>query len=207
MASASPAPDAAATGDAGPAPGRLIVLSGASGSGKSTIVGRLLATRGDLPARQSVSATTRPPRPGEVDGVNYYFMAKDDFEADRDRGRFLEWARVHDHYYGTPAGPVARLRAEGLSVILVIDVQGALVVREKVPDALLVFVQAPSYAVLEERLRSRSTDDDATIELRLRNARDEVALSDRYDVQIVNDNLDHAVEQLAAILAQNPPGA
>ena len=190
----------------GPAPGRLVVLSGASGSGKSTIVARLLARHGDLPVRQSISTTTRAPRPGEVDGVNYFFASRADFEADRDRGRYLEWAKVHDHYYGTGADPVARLREQGLSVILVIDVQGAMIVRDEVPDALLIFVQAPSFEVLEKRLRSRLTDDEATIELRLRNARREIALSDRYDFQIVNDHLDRAVDELAALLKQHTPG-
>lgn len=193
-------------GETPPAPGRLVVLSGASGSGKSTIVARLLAEHANIPARQSVSTTTREPRPGEVHGVNYYFVTRAEFEAERDRGRFLEWAEVHGQYYGTAAEPVARLRAQGLTVILVIDVQGAMVVREKVPDALLIFVQAPSFEVLERRLRSRLTDDEATIELRLRNARREIALSDRYDHQIVNDHLDRAVADLATLLKQSTSG-
>ena len=190
-----------------PAPGRLIVLSGASGSGKSTIVARLLATRGEIPVRQSISTTTRDPRPGETDGVNYSFVSKAEFEAERDRGQYLEWAQVHDHYYGTFAEPVARLRAQGLNVILVIDVQGAMVVRQKVPDALLIFVQAPSFEILEKRLRARHTDDEQTIELRLHNARHEIAMSDHYDIQLVNDHLDRAVDELAQILQQHPPGA
>ena len=203
-----PAPPSSGGGLApAPAPGHLIVLSGASGSGKSTIVARLLAEHGDLPVRQSISTTTRAPRPGEVPGVNYVFVSKAEFEAERDRGQYLEWARVHDHYYGTYAEPVARLRAQGLSVILVIDVQGAMIVREKVPDALLIFVQAPSFEVLEHRLRARHTDDEATIELRLGNARREIAQSDRYDIQLVNDQLDRAVHELAEILQHHQSGA
>jgi len=184
-------------------PGRLVVLSGASGSGKSTLVDRLLARHGDLPIRQSISTTTRDPRPGEVGGVNYDFVSKAQFEAGRDQGKYLEWAKVHDHYYGTYAEPVTRARGQGLSVILVIDVQGAMQVREKVPDALLIFIQAPSFDILERRLRDRKTDDEATIELRLNNARREVAMADQYDHQITNDDLDRAVDELATIL--KPP--
>lgn len=186
-------------------PGRLVVLSGASGSGKSSIVARLLAVHGEIPVRQSISTTTRPPRPGEIPDVNYYFVSKAEFEAERDNGRYLEWAQVHDHYYGTYADPIAQLRAQGLNVILVIDVQGAMIVRAKVPDAYLIFVQTPSFAVLEERLRSRKTDDEATIELRLKNARREIAMASEYDAQIVNDTLDHAVAELATLLKQHPP--
>ena len=189
------------------APGRLVVLSGASGSGKSTIVARLLAQHGNLPVRQSISTTTRAPRPGEIPDVNYYFESKAEFEAQRDLGQYLEWAQVHDHYYGTFAEPVARLQAQGLSVILVIDVQGAMIVRQKVPDALLIFVQAPSFEVLEHRLRSRLTDDESTIELRLTNARREIAMADQYDIQIINDHLDRAVDELAQILQHHQPGA
>ena len=186
-------------------PGRLFVLSGASGSGKSTIVARLLAERGEIPVRRSISTTTREPREGEIPDVNYYFVSTERFEAERDRGAYLEWAQVHQHYYGTYAEPVARVRDQGLGVILVIDVQGALAVRAQVPDAVLIFVNAPSFAVLEKRLRDRNTDDEATIELRLHNARREVAMADRYDYQITNDHLDHAVAALAEILNQPHP--
>ena len=185
--------------------GRLFVLSGASGSGKSTIVARLLAERGEIPVRRSISTTTRAPREGEIPDVNYYFVATDQFEAERDRGDYLEWAKVHQHYYGTYAEPVARMRSQGLGVILVIDVQGAMAVRTRVPDAVLIFVNAPSFDVLEKRLRERDTDDEATIELRLKNARHEVAMAEQYDHQITNDHLDQAVAELAQILIQSHP--
>ena len=183
--------------------GRLIVLSGASGSGKSTIVERLLAERDEIPIRRSISTTTRQPREGEIPDVNYHFVSNDQFEAERDKGAFLEWAQVHKHYYGTSAEPVARLRGQGFGVILVIDVQGAMAVRAKVPDAVLIFVNTPSIAVLEQRLRDRETDDESTIELRLKNARHEMAMADQYDHQIINDQLDHAVAELARILTQS----
>src|SRR4051812_3439887 len=186
-------------------PGRLVVISGASGSGKSTIVSGLLA-RQDIRARVSVSATTRRPRPGEVPDVSYYFLPRERFEADRAAGAFLETAEVHGHLYGTPAGPVQDALADGVCVLLVIDVQGAMTVRERVPDALLIFIQAPSPDLLEARLRARGTDDEATIRRRLNNARGELALSDRYDYQIVNDDLDRAVADLAEILIQNRCG-
>ena len=203
---AAPTSTSIPTEPATPTPtGRLFVLSGASGSGKSTIVDRLLAEHGEVPVRRSISTTTREPRDGEVPDVNYHFVSRAEFEAERDRGAYLEWAQVHDHYYGTYAEPVARVRSQGLGVILVIDVQGAMEVRKQVPDALLIFVNAPSFAVLEQRLRDRNTDDEATIELRLRNARREVAMADRYDHQITNDHLDHAVETLAAILTPPHP--
>jgi len=186
-------------------PGRLVVISGPSGSGKSTIVDRLLdPPRADR--RRSISMTTRPIRPGEVDGVNYFFVDRAEFEADRDLGAFLEWAEVHGHLYGTPARHVEESLAGGVSIFLVIDVQGGMNVREKLPDALLVFLHAPDPATLEARLRDRGTDSEGSIRLRLENARREVALSDKYDAQIVNDDLDRAVAQLAAILDSHQPG-
>jgi len=203
LASATPPPSP--TPSPAPAPGRLIVISGASGSGKSTLVDRLLARPG-LPLQRSISATTRSPRPGETPGVDYLFPTREAFEADRDRDAFLEWAEVHGHLYGTPAGPVRAAMARGVGIILVIDVQGAMLIREKAPDALLVFVRVPGPDVLEARLRARGTDDEPTILRRLANARREEALAGRYDHRIVNDDLDRAVDDLAAILIPNRPG-
>jgi guanylate kinase len=185
-------------------PGRLVVISGPSGSGKSTLVKHLLA-RPDLRLTVSVSATTRGPRPGEVSGRDYLFLTPEQFE--EIRGELLESAVVHDHHYGTPAGPVRRAMEQGLCVALVIDVQGGFQVRQKLPDALLVFIQGPSLEVLEARLRDRGTDSPATIEKRLAAARREMEMASLYDVQVVNDDLERAVEQLAAILTQNGCGA
>jgi guanylate kinase len=185
-------------------PGRLIVISGPSGSGKSTLVRRLVA-RPDLRLWVSVSATTRQPRSGEVPDRDYIFISAEQF--DRIRGNLLESARVHDHSYGTPAEPVRLAMAKGLCVILVIDVQGGFQVRQKMPDTLLIFVQPPSLEALERRLRVRGTDDEATIERRLNNARREIEMAAGYDVHVINDELERAVEGLAGILNQRGCGA
>jgi guanylate kinase len=185
--------------------GRLIVISGPSGSGKSTLVRRLLA-RSELRLTVSVSATTRGPRPGEVPDRDYFFVTPEQFEQMRIRGELLEFAPVHGHLYGTPAEPVRHAMARGLCVALVIDVQGGFQVREKVPDALLVFIHGPSLEVLEDRLRARGTDDEAAIARRLATARRELEWTPRYDVQVINDDLDRAVEELASILIQNGCG-
>jgi guanylate kinase len=184
-------------------PGRLVVLSGASGSGKSTLVERLLA-RPELRLIRSISATTRPPRPGELSGRDYYFFGRDEFEARREG--LLESAEVHGHCYGTPAEPVHSALAQGFCVVLVIDVQGGFQVRAKVPSALLIFVQTPSLAILEERLRARGTDDEATIQRRLSAAVRELELSKQYDIHVINDDLDRSVDELAEILVRNRCG-
>ncbi|APW62638.1 guanylate kinase [Paludisphaera borealis] len=184
-------------------PGRLVVLSGASGSGKSTLVERLLEKVGPA-VQRSISATTRPPRPGEVHGRDYFFVSPEEFE--RLRGDLLESALVHGSHYGTPAEPVRQALARGICIVLVIDVQGGLQIREKVPNALLIFVQTPSPEVLERRLRARGTDDEATITRRLTNARREIETAQRYEIHLVNDDLETCVDELAATLSQNRCG-
>jgi guanylate kinase len=180
-------------------PGQLVVLSGPSGSGKSTLARRLLALPG-LRLKVSISATTRSPRAGEQSGRDYIFVTHEQFE--RMRGELLESALVHGNDYGTPAGPVREAMAEGYCVLLVIDVQGGLQVRKKVSGALLIFVEPPSLEVLESRLRERGTDDEPTIERRLAGARRELELAASYDVRVINDDLDRAVDDLAAILTR-----
>lgn len=189
--------------DWGKLPGRLVVLSGASGSGKSTLVRRLLE-RPELRLKVSISATTRPPRPGERQGVDYFFLSQAEFEAIR--GDLLESAFVHGYYYGTPGEPVREALAQGICVILVIDVQGGLQVRTKIPEALLIFVSVPGPSVLEDRLRARGTDDEATIQRRLAGAAREIEMAKAYDVHVVNDDLDRAVDELADILIRNRCG-
>jgi guanylate kinase len=179
--------------------GRLVVISGPSGSGKSTIARRLAARR-EVNAMLSVSMTTRAPRAGEREGVDYYFRDRADFESARASGSLLESALVHGQYYGTPIEPVLRTLDEGMCVLLEIDVQGALRVKERVPNAVLVFIHPPSMEELERRLRDRKTEDEAAIARRLAAARDEIAKADRYDHQIVNVDLDQCVERLVQLL-------
>jgi guanylate kinase len=181
-------------------PGRLIVLSGAAGSGKSTLIERLLR-RSELRLCVSVSATTRAPRPHEQPGRDYFFLSMEEFE--KIHASLLESALVHGNFYGTPAGPVRQALAQGMCVALVIDVQGGLQVRQKVPGAILIFVHAPSLEVLENRLRARGTEDAQSIERRLANARREIEMSRQYDFHVVNDDLDRTVEELVSILAAN----
>jgi guanylate kinase len=184
-------------------PGRLVVISGPSGSGKSTLVRHLL-DRPDLRLRVSVSATTRRARPGEADGRDYFFVAPETFE--QMRPGLLEFAQVHDHLYGTPAEPVRQAMAQGYCVLLVIDVQGGLQVRAKVPHALMVFIQVPNLEILQRRLRRRGSDSDAAIEQRIANAKWEIEMAIHYDVQVINDDLDRAVEELASILVAHGCG-
>jgi len=181
-------------------PGRLVVLSGASGAGKSTIVRRLIEKLGGR-VKASISATTRAPRPGEIPGVSYQFVTPEEFE--ELRGDLLESAEVHGAWYGTPAEPARRALAEGTCVILVIDVQGGFQVRRKVPNALLIFVQAPSSEILEARLRARGTDDEEAIRRRLVNARREIEMARDYDIHLVNEDLEACVDELAETLRRH----
>lgn len=177
---------------------RLFVISGPSGAGKGTLLAELRKQRPDLGL--TVSATTRSPRPGEVDGTSYYFLSDEEFRRRVAAGEFVEWAEVHGHLYGTLVSEVKRLLAKGHSLVLEIDVQGALNVRKVYPDAVLVFIEPPSLQVLEERLRGRGTEDEASIELRLTNARHEMELADQYDVRIVNDTVDRAAQELGSVM-------
>lgn len=180
-----------------PAPGRLIVISGPSGVGKGTIVRRVSER---WPIRLSVSATTRPPRPGETDGVDYQFVNESTFLEWVGDNRFLEWAEFSGHYYGTLRKPVERRRAEGFDVVLEIEVQGAMQVRVAVPDALLIFVEPPSIEELEARLRARG--DTRDVATRLATAREELEFAARFDHRVVNDELHVAVAEVLSILAR-----
>ena len=184
-----------------PRRGLLLVLSGPSGVGKTTITHRLRDRFGGV---FSVSATTRPAGPGETDGVDYHFVTPERFEQDLAAGRFLEYAQVFGrHWYGTPRAPVDACLAEGRLVMLDIDVQGALQVRRSMPEALLVFVLAPSDEELLRRLRDRGRDDEEAIARRYAEAQREVAIargSGAYDAFIVNADLDATVEQVAGLI-------
>ena len=176
--------------------GNLFVISGPSGAGKGTLVARLVEEVPD--AWVSVSATTRRPRPGEVEGVSYYFLPKEEFLALADEGGFLEWATYSDNCYGTPLSSVQREMAAGKQVILEIEVQGALQVKEKMPEARLVFIEPPSLEELERRLRGRGTETDDVVKKRMDTALVELSHKMEYDIRLVNDDLDEAVAQLVA---------
>lgn len=174
------------------------MVSGPSGVGKGTLVARLREQEPGLGL--TVSATTRAPREGEVEGTSYYFLTEDEFDRRVAAGEFLEWAHVHGHRYGTLRAEAQRLMDQGRSVVLEIDVQGGINVRRVHPDAVLVFIEPPSAEELERRLRGRGTEDEASIKMRLANATKELGYADSYDVRIVNDDLDRAVAELAHVI-------
>lgn len=176
---------------------KLFVVSGPSGVGKGTLVSLLRDKRPNLGL--TVSATTRSPRPGEVDGVAYYFLSGEEFKKRVDAGEFLEWAHVHGHCYGTLKSEVDRLISAGQSVVLEIDVQGGLMVHKQYPSAILVFIKPPSFEELEQRLRGRGTEDEKTISTRLSNASREMEYANDYTVCIVNDNLETALSKLEEV--------
>lgn len=179
--------------------GPLLIISGPSGSGKSTIASRLIAMP-ELRLRQSISATTRPRRDGERDGEHYFFLSDEEFRSLIERGEFLEWAEVHGKKYGTIRRLVDEWRREGWGVVLVIDVQGAATVRRVYPDAVSIFVKAPSFEVLEQRLRQRQSESEESIQRRLANARSELARASEFTHQVVNDDLDRAVTEIRSII-------
>ncbi|WP_273383235.1 guanylate kinase [Enorma phocaeensis] len=177
---------------------KLFVISGPSGVGKGTLVARV---RESLPSLGlTVSATTRTPREGEIDGVSYHFMSHDEFMRRVEAGEFVEWAHVHGNCYGTLRSEVDRNLKAGSSLILEIDVQGAFQVRESIPEAVLVFIMPPSLDVLRERLSKRGTETPQSLELRLANAERELAFADRYDEVVINDDLDRACAELLTII-------
>lgn len=178
--------------------GVLLVVSAPSGCGKDTIIADVLKKIDD--AFVSVSMTTRPMRPGEVEGVNYYFVSQPEFEKKIDEGEMLEYARYGSNYYGTPAGPVRELLEKGKTVILIIEVQGAGNVKRMFPEACNVFIIPPSFEILEKRLRGRGTDDNDSIIKRLDIAKGELARAEEFDYIVENDVLEEAVEDIITII-------
>lgn len=176
----------------------LVVVSGPSGAGKSTVLARALAEMDRL--RFSISHTTRTPRPGEDDGVQYHFVSKDAFAAMKARGEFLEWAQVHGELYGTARSEYDRAREQGVDLLLDVDVQGAAQVRMQFADAVSVFILPPSYIALERRLRGRGSHEESQFRRRLAAAREELGLYDEYEYAIVNENLEDSVFDLKSVI-------
>ncbi|SRR5579883_71954 len=176
----------------------VFIVSAPSGSGKSTLVQELMQRVPGL--RFSVSYTTRPPRGCEQNGREYFFIPREEFEARTGRGEFLEWAEVFGNYYGTHRSELDRASAEGVDLVLDIDVQGARQLKEKIPGAVSIFILAPSRKILEQRLRARSQDSEPVIERRLREAAEEIRNYTQYDYVLVNREVEASVETLVSIV-------
>lgn len=189
--------------DSSDRPFRVVVLSGPSGSGKTTLVERLVVSS-PVKLVKCISATTRPRRIGETEGHSYYFLPLDEFLARKAAGEFLETAEVFGagYWYGTLKSELQRARREGGWAFLEIDVEGALNVMQQYPDAVTIFIEPPSIAVCEARLRARGTDSEETIQRRLKRVQEELQLADRYRYRVVNDDLQDAMNHIDAILRE-----
>jgi guanylate kinase len=183
-----------------PGAGRLFVISGPSGAGKGTVIREVLKRRPDI--QLSVSATTRPARPHERNGVDYTFISVPQFLGMRDRGDFLESAEVYGNFYGTPRGQVDASIARGKSVILELDIQGALSVKRGKPDAVLIFIEPPSLDELFLRLRGRGTEETENLSERMRAAYEELKNKGIYDYIVINDDLGRATDELVRIIEE-----
>ena len=191
---------------AGQAAGRVVVLSGPSAVGKSTLVRCLRERIAEL--HFSVSATTRAPRPGEVDGVDYYFVTPARFQQLIDEGALLEWAEIHSglHRSGTPARPIRDATAAGHPVLIEVDLAGARAIKQAMPEAISVFLAPPSWEALEARLVGRGTETPEVIARRLATARTELAAQDDFDEVVVNSQLETACAELVSLLVEQAPG-
>ena len=182
--------------------GKIVIISGPSGSGKTTLHKKLLLSRrlkGKLV--KSISATTRPRRLGEREGRDYLFLTQKEFLKKRKAGYFLEWQKVFDSYYGTPKQAVLRLLKRGRNVLLCIDVKGARVVERQFPDAVKIFIRAPSLAVLKKRLQKRGSETKADLKLRLAIARREMLEEKNYNYVVMNNNLPKALRDLESVIS------
>jgi guanylate kinase len=184
----------------GPAGPLLVVITGPSGVGKDSLLARLKAL--GRPYHFTVTATNRPPRPGETDGVDYFFLSDEQFDDMLQRGDFLEHATVYDQRKGVPRPPIREALADGKDVIMRTDVQGARYIKAVCPGAVTIFVRPPSWDELERRLRSRATEAGEQLDLRLRTAREELAAAAEFDHAVVNDDLDAAADAVERILDQ-----
>lgn len=178
--------------------GKLFVVTGPSGVGKGTLISEFLSKNDDI--NLSISATTRAPRPNEVDGVNYNFMSKESFEERIEKNLFLEWAKFADNYYGTYQKTVEDSLENGKNILVEIEIQGALQVKKKMPEAIMVFILPPSLEDLEKRLKGRNTEDEETIKKRTSVAKSEIDQADKFDYKIVNDDLNTALKNLSEVL-------
>jgi guanylate kinase len=185
--------------------GRIFVISAPSGTGKSTVVEGLLHRFPHL--AYSVSCTTRSPRVAEHQGVDYHFVDRDTFMSMRQDGEFVEWAEVHGELYGTPRQPLKEAVERGLDIVLDIDVQGGLAIKDAFPEAVTIFLLPPSFEVLKERLAGRGTDSPEQIRIRLENARNELSYKDRYDHHIINDEVSKALDELAKLIHSTAPNS
>lgn len=180
--------------------GLLVVISAPSGGGKSTVIRRLLE-RGDSRFSYSTSMTTRPRRENEVDGKDYIFVSEDEFSRRIENGDFVEWAIVHDHYYGTPKESIERMLAEGRTVLLDIDVQGGLELKRHYKDrAFLIFIMPPNLQALEQRLRNRNTESEEEVSRRLAAVPREIEYAAQYDKIVVNENLEETVSRVMELI-------
>ena len=177
--------------------GILVVLSGFSGAGKGTIMKELIKR---YPYFLSVSATTRTPRQGEVNGIDYYFHTKEEFESMIEQGELIEWAEYVGNYYGTPKKAVEKQLNDGKDVLLEIEMQGGMLVKEQFPEAVLLFVTPPSFDELKRRLVGRGTETEEQIDKRMQRATEEVVYMDSYDYLVINDDLEQAIENVHAII-------
>lgn len=180
--------------------GALVIVSGPSGSGKGTIMNEYFKNYENDNSFLSISATTRSPRPGEKEGVNYYYKTKEEFEFMINNDGLAEWAEFCGNYYGTPKKAVLDMLEAGKNVILEIEVQGAMQVKESFPEAACVFVLPPSFTELRRRLVERKTESEEVIDIRLKRAKQEVLLIDNYDYILINDDLNIAVEKFHSIV-------
>ncbi|WP_413176158.1 guanylate kinase [Anabaena azotica] len=187
-----------ATTQESPSLGKLIVLTGPSGVGKGTLMQKLLQRHPEL--YYSVSVTTRSPRTGEVNGKNYYFISRSKFEQLVAQGEFLEWAEFAGNYYGTPRAAVIDHIQSGKLVVLEIELEGARQIRASFPSALSIFILPPSFSELEKRIRGRGQDSDEAIARRLHRAQEEIKAADEFDIQIVNDDFEAALNEIETVL-------
>ncbi len=178
---------------------KLFVLSGSSGVGKGTVLKGFLEKNPNF--MLSISCTTRKPRTGEVDGVNYFFLTKEEFQNCIENNKFLEWAEFAGNFYGTKKKYIKQCLEEGKDIILEIDTQGALQVKKQMPEAVLIFICPPSYETLENRLRGRRTEDEETIKKRLEQVKTELERAEKFDYRIVNDNLEDAISELSRVIS------